>query len=234
MSSLQGFCDFLSEIWQIGVAIINLESFDFKCVSRKMAEQFFIEWHVDLLPSEFVKEAGELIHPKDMELFEQIRVSAMEYYNMDLLDFELAPITTYNIRIRDRSGYYQHISVSIKLIPGYYVGFPDERLGMMMCAPEVKWGFERFSICFPDKKILFYSKKLERYVNRANLDFRDIEKNILQLTAMGNSENKIAKELHVKIDLIRYYKKNIFQKLHASNMMEAVYIAGQMNLLENK
>jgi DNA-binding CsgD family transcriptional regulator len=45
------------------------------------------------------------------------------------------------------------------------------------------------------------------------------------------SEIRIARELGIKLDLVRYYKKSIYKRFFTSSMNEAVYIAMKSGLI---
>ncbi len=59
---------------------------------------------------------------------------------------------------------------------------------------------------------------------------RELE--ILQLLAQGLTNNEIASRLHLSQETVRWYNKQIFQKLGAANRTQAVQKAGEQNLLK--
>ena len=116
--------------------------------------------------------------------------------------------------------------------PVYFseAGYPI--LSYVLFLPGIKYGFEKFSISVrSNDKRLYYSALSDKYVQRKNLELKDVEIEILKSTAKGYGENKIAKSLDIKLDLVRYYKKSIYKKYHVTTMAEAVFIALQDGII---
>ena len=61
---------------------------------------------------------------------------------------------------------------------------------------------------------------------------REIE--ILQLLAQGLTNNEIAARLHLSQETVRWYNKQIFEKLGASNRTQAVQRASELNLIKGR
>lgn len=230
MEAVKEFCEFLSQIWQKGLGAINIETLEPIFVSELFTKETGIrncDIHLCGLDS-----YEKFLHPKDYIILPRIHAITMQYFEKQKVLNECIPIATYNIRLRNYVGDYRSFSMSLKIISIETISVKSKRVGLLICQPETKFGFERFVMCIPDKKQqLYFSNALGKYVSREHLEFRAIEKDILRLIADGYNEVKITKELHVKIDLIRYYKKCIYQKLYVSNMSEAIYIATLHNLI---
>jgi pimeloyl-ACP methyl ester carboxylesterase/DNA-binding CsgD family transcriptional regulator len=64
-----------------------------------------------------------------------------------------------------------------------------------------------------------------------NWKLREIE--ILRLLAQGLTNGEIASRLHLSQETVRWYNKQIFEKLGASNRTQAVQRAGEQNLLKS-
>jgi Response regulator containing a CheY-like receiver domain and an HTH DNA-binding domain len=230
MEAVKNFCEFFSQIWQKGLGAINVETFELIFVSELFTKETGIrncDIHLCGLDS-----YEKFLHPKDYIILPRIHNITMQYFEKQNMLNECFPIATYNIRLKSLEGDYRSFSISLKIISIETKSVKAKRVGLLICQPEIKFGFERFMLYIPDKKKqLYFSNVLGKYVSREHLEFRAIEKNILRLIANGYNEVKITKELHVKIDLIRYYKKCIYQKLYVSNMSEAIYIATLHNLI---
>lgn len=57
------------------------------------------------------------------------------------------------------------------------------------------------------------------------------EKEILQLSAQGNSNEQIGKKLFIDINTVKFHKKNIFSKLDVKNITEALTFAQNNGLI---
>ena len=68
----------------------------------------------------------------------------------------------------------------------------------------------------------------------ANENWKPRELEIIQLLAQGLTNNEIAARLHLSQETIRWYNKQIFEKLSASNRTQAVQKAGEQNLLTGR
>lgn len=230
MEAVKDFCEFLSQIWQTGLGVINIETLEPIFVSELFTKETGIR-NRDIHLCGFGS-YEKFLHPKDYIIMPRIHDITMKYFEKQKALNECMPIATYNIRLKNLVGDYRNFSISLKIISIETISVKSKRFGLLICQPETKFGFERFVMCIPDKKKrLYFSNALGKYVSREHLEFRAIEKDILRLIADGYNEVKITKELHVKIDLIRYYKKCIYQKLYVSNMSEAIYIATLHNLI---
>ncbi len=60
------------------------------------------------------------------------------------------------------------------------------------------------------------------------------EKEILRLISLGMISKQIADKLFISVNTVNTHRQNIIEKLHASNMAEALHYAGRMNLLDFK
>jgi len=69
-------------------------------------------------------------------------------------------------------------------------------------------------------------------MTNANWKTRELE--ILQLLAQGLTNNEIAAHLHLSQETVRWYNKQIFEKLGVGNRTKAVQRASEQNLLEGQ
>lgn len=60
------------------------------------------------------------------------------------------------------------------------------------------------------------------------------EQEILSLIARGLSNREISLKLHISLDTVKWYNKQIFAKLGANSRTQAVSIANEMSLLQNE
>ena len=76
-----------------------------------------------------------------------------------------------------------------------------------------------------------YSFEGKRWKEEPNTTLTDREKDILQLSVKGLSNTEIAEALYVDINTVKFHKKNLFCKLQAENITEAIGIATNLRLI---
>ena len=76
-----------------------------------------------------------------------------------------------------------------------------------------------------------YSFEGKRWKEEPNTTLTDREKDILQLSVKGLSNTEIGEALYVDINTVKFHKKNLFCKLQAENITEAIGIATNMRLI---
>lgn len=69
------------------------------------------------------------------------------------------------------------------------------------------------------------------YNSGSEITLSDIETDILQLLAKGNSYKGISKEVYLSVDGVRYHIRNIYNKLEVNNKSEAVATALRKKLI---
>lgn len=229
MDSIRDLCEFLSQVWQCGLAVINLKTLEPIYVSDSFSKTTSIgKREIQSLGFNFYK---KYLHPSDYEIIARIHNAFLQYVSKSQGKSPI-PLMTYNVRLKNSAGDFQSFSMVLKIVSGSKYSDKDGRLGLVICLPEIRYGFERFFLSLSEPNdTLFFSNSLGKFVRRNSLEFREIEKDILRLIANGNNETKIAKQLQIKIDLVRYYKKCIYHKLYVSNMSEAIYAATIQNLI---
>lgn len=84
---------------------------------------------------------------------------------------------------------------------------------------------------FEQEKKYIYIPQRHKFTPYHNILLKTEEVEILRFATNGYNEIKMAKLLNKNVTYIKYYKKRIFNKLNASNINEAVYIAIQAGLL---
>lgn len=76
-----------------------------------------------------------------------------------------------------------------------------------------------------------YSFEGKRWREQPNITLAEREKDILQLSVKGFSNTEIAEKLFIDVNTVKYHKKNLFYKLHAENITEAIGIATNLRLI---
>lgn len=93
-------------------------------------------------------------------------------------------------------------------------------------------GMNRFSIrILANGNTYIYSDRKRAFTLEDKYQLKEVEINIIQLTADGCTEQKIISRLCITIGLLKHYKKSIFHKMNVHSMNEVVYIALECGLI---
>ncbi|MBE6319144.1 MAG: helix-turn-helix transcriptional regulator [Bacteroidales bacterium] len=76
-----------------------------------------------------------------------------------------------------------------------------------------------------------YSREGKRWKEEPRFELNENELNVLKFSAMGYTMNEIAELVHRSFDTVKVYRKNIFEKLGAENISEAINIAMNYRLI---
>lgn len=77
----------------------------------------------------------------------------------------------------------------------------------------------------------FYNLKSNEWERIPPVFLNDKEKSILLLSAQGFSTKDIADRIFLSVNTVKFHKKSIFEKLHVSNITEALSLATNYRLL---
>lgn len=89
--------------------------------------------------------------------------------------------------------------------------------------------FQAFLI--KDKVRYIYVPRTDRLVLEEKIILKSTELEILTMVAKGIREQSIAKKLNIDVNMVKYYKKNIMEKLSVYSMPQAVYYALRNGIL---
>lgn len=224
LNEYKRLCDLFSEIWPADIALLSLSTLNALYIPDKLSKL------IGVSNEDLNKDQSEIftkiLHPKELNIIKQAHIKTLEFYTKLYKSNSQIPYVDarYYLKLKTKEGEFKNFSTFIH--PIFHSGSKFPNACFALLTPNTKLGFERFSISFHNKdKKLYYSSISNKYVQKENLELKEVENEILRLTAKGFGETKIAKELDIKLDLVRYYKKNIYKKFHVSNMSEAVYTA---------
>ena len=77
----------------------------------------------------------------------------------------------------------------------------------------------------------YYNRENKKWEKKSQPELKDIEKDVLILSAMGFTMSEIASEVDRSFDTIKAYRKNIFEKLGVDNISEAISLAMNYRLI---
>jgi len=230
LNEYKRLCDLFSEIWSTNIALLSLSTLNTLYIPNNLSKLIGVS-NEDLTNNQ-AEIYTRVLHPKELAIIKQVHTKTLEFYTKLYKNNARIPYVDakYYLKLKTKEGKFKNFSALIH--PIFHSGSMFPIACFALLAPSTKLGFERFSISFHNKdKNLYYSSISNKYVQKENLELKEIENEILKLTAKGFGETKIAKELDIKLDLVRYYKKSIYKKFHVSNMSEAVYTALNNHLI---
>lgn len=73
--------------------------------------------------------------------------------------------------------------------------------------------------------------RADKLVLEEKIILKPTEHEILTMVAKGIREQSIAKKLNIDVNMVKYYKKNIMEKLSVYSMPQAVYYALRNGIL---
>lgn len=76
-----------------------------------------------------------------------------------------------------------------------------------------------------------YVPRADKLVLEEKIILKPMEHEILTMVAKGIREQSIAKKLNIDVNMVKYYKKNIMEKLSVYSMPQAVYYALRNGIL---
>lgn len=76
-----------------------------------------------------------------------------------------------------------------------------------------------------------YNLESKKWKEGKGIELKDVEKNVLRLSAQGYTTNEIAERLYKSIDTIKSYKRKLFENLGVNNISEAIFCAVNKKLI---
>ena len=167
-----------------------------------------------------------IIDPRDISITFEINQNAKKILTKTFKEKPFAKaFLTYNIRIRQASNEYMPMKVIVRPVYFNVDGSPKYKGTIYM--PIVQKGYQRFALYTESNGgcELYYSSQRKKFVEHETIELNPIEIEVIKHAAKGYTTPQIAKTMDIKTDLVKYYKKSIYNKYHVSSMSEAVYIA---------
>ncbi|MGG6550453.1 UNVERIFIED_CONTAM: helix-turn-helix transcriptional regulator, partial [Prevotella sp. 15_C9] len=70
-----------------------------------------------------------------------------------------------------------------------------------------------------------YSLEGQRWIKQEGLVLKDEEKDMLRLASTGLTMNEIAERMCKSVDTVKFYRRNMFERLKFANITEALSFA---------
>ena len=108
------------------------------------------------------------------------------------------------------------------------------QLWLGLCAASVSSGNKSRNIVISKKKskeYWLYNQNTKRWEIIQRPELKEMEKDVLKLSAMGYTMNEIAGEVNRSFNTIKSYRKSLFEKLGVNNISEAISYAMNHRLI---
>lgn len=167
---------------------------------------------------------------KDLEMLLQINTAGFAFFNQLTKEDRSNYFISYDFHLKQQKGDLMLINHKLKPLLLDHHGNPWIALCLVSISSNKKAGNIRFKNSELNKSYEFNIEANEWHeVKMISLNNR--EKNILMLSAQGLTMEEIASQLFLSADTIKFHKKNIFRKLNAKNITEAIAAAMEHALI---
>lgn len=181
-----------------------------------------------------VQQAGYMFYldhvpEQEQAMLIEINKAGFDFYNKIPHTERLKYTISYNFHLLNGK---KKILVNHKLTPIQLTG--DGKIWLAACvvslsSREVVGNIEMRKLDYAN--FWKYSLEGHRWSEQEAMTLNEREKDILQLSAQGYAMNEIADKICLSLDTIKFYRKRLFEKLEAKNIMEAVAFATNHKLI---
>ncbi|MBX3257659.1 MAG: helix-turn-helix transcriptional regulator [Chitinophagaceae bacterium] len=166
----------------------------------------------------------EHVPQEDLELLLKINEAGFEFYKKMPLEKRLDGSISYDFRLRQPKGHLKLINH--KLTPLALDNNGNMWLALCIVSPSPNNKPGNIAIkTAADKKIYNYNLSTGKWEENTIVSLNSREKEILMLSIQGLTVEKIAKELYLSVNTIKFHKTALFKKLNADNISEAIFAA---------
>lgn len=208
--------------------IVNLSQSIPLFISRQLLEK------LDYTKQDFEEERDVLLrritHPDDSTFYarmnELIKPAVIKHSKQGRLPYFMVNFT---MRLISRNGTIIPFECNM-----YPMAMCDGRsVFSLVCIKEQKVfrqnSFQAFLI--KESARYIYVPRADKLVLEEKIILKPMEHEILTMVAKGIREQSIAKKLNMDVNMVKYYKKNIMEKLSVYSMPQAVYYALRKGIL---
>ena len=172
----------------------------------------------------------EVVPPEEIQTLQAINEAGFRFYYAQPLEKRMDFIIEYDFHIRasDRHTHLVHHKLTPVLLS------PQGDIWLALCVVSLVPTQTAGDILITnraDGDRYVYSFAGRRWHKLPALTLSDRERDILQLSVKGLSNAEVGEALCIDVNTVKYHKKNIFEKLHAANITEAVGIAANLGLI---
>ena len=172
----------------------------------------------------------EVVPPEELQTLLDINEAGFRFYYAQPVEKRTDFIIEYDFHIRttDRHTHLVHHKLTPVLLS------PQGDIWLALCVVSLSPTPQAGDVLITDKASgdrHVYSFTARRWRKQPPLILNERERDILQLSVKGLSNAEIGAALFIDANTVKYHKKNVFEKLQAENITEAVGIAANLGLI---
>ncbi|HET7118601.1 MAG TPA: helix-turn-helix transcriptional regulator [Hanamia sp.] len=167
---------------------------------------------------------------EDLKLLLEINGAGFQFYNNIALNERTDYSISYDFRLRRPNGHL--MLINHKLAP--LILDPNGNIWIALCLVSLSSNNNPGNIVIKntkEEKVFEYDISLKKWNEQKVVRLNNREKEILMLSSRGLTVERIAKELFLSVDTIKFHKKNLFKKLKASSISEAILSAANTGII---
>lgn len=183
-----------------------------------------------------VKELGynfyiNQVTPEDLQLLLEINVAGFQFLQEiateDIRDYTVS----YDFHIINKGSNKKRL-INHQITPLRLTG--SGKVWLALCAASISSSDKSGNITMfqnKSKKYWQYNRESRKWNEMLRPELKDVEKDVLKLSAMGFTMNEIADEVNRSFDTVKAYRKSLFEKLGVDNISEAINYAMNHRLI---
>ncbi len=163
--------------------------------------------------------------PEDLDLLLEINTAGFQFLQ-NIPTNELRDYTiSYNFRIINKQSQKKWL-INHQLTPLRLT--EKGQVWLALCVAAISTGNKSSNIGISKNKandLWVYDPVTKKWKEEARPQLKDVEMDVLKLSAMGYTMQAIANEVHRSFDTVKAYRKSLLEKLGVENIVEAINYA---------
>lgn len=172
----------------------------------------------------------KIVSTEDLNMLLEINKKGFKFFYEQSIEDRIKFTISYDFRIHGKHS--REKMVNHKLTP--IILTPNGDIWLALCIVSLSSRSEPGNVFVSKKGLLqhySYSFKSKKWNESCTITLSDREKEVLQLSVQGFSNKRIAENVFLDVNTIKFHKKKIFQKFNVKNINEAIIFAHNNNLL---
>ena len=170
------------------------------------------------------------IPQNEINMLLEVNKAGFRFFNETPVDNRLKLYISYDFHLQNREGY--QLLVNHRLTPILLAD--NGNIWLAACVVSLSCHHNAGNIeAYMDGNLNYWSYSMgnHRWEEHAAFVLKRREKEVLIYSAQGLTEEKIAKNMNVEKETVKYHKQKIFNKLGVNNMSSAIAIASHKKLI---
>ncbi|SDC66725.1 response regulator transcription factor [Niabella drilacis] len=185
---------------------------------------------------EEVKELGYTFYlnqvpEQDLQLLLEINTAGFQFFEKLPLPERTQYIVSYDFHLKNRADHTQTL-INHKLTPLEIR--QNGEIWLALCMVSHSTNRTAGNILLQNRyngHSLTYNRVSKKWKKMPGVMLSNREKEIIQLSFKGYSSDKIAENLFISKETVKFHKKNIFRKLNVTNITQAVSVASRDKII---